>query len=314
MGDGGLSGASGVEGGPESPPPRGTVPGVDRPIFVVGSGRSGSSFLADVVARHPDVAFLTGLSERHPRRPAYNRAAMRGLDVPGLGRLVRRRYGIEEAYAFWEAHAPGFSEPTRDLRADDVTERARSSVRRAVAANLVPGRPRFLAKVTGWSRMGYLDEVFPDAEFVHLVRDGRDVANSLLKVDFWQGWRGPQNWRFGELPPDLRELWEAHDRSFVALAGLCWRLLVDSVQTARKEIDPGRFLEVRYEDLVERPRRELEVILEAVGLEPSSRFFGRFDPAEVRDASGKHRRDLTPAQQEILDDVTREPRERYGYA
>lgn len=284
-----------------------------RPVFVVGTGRSGSSFLADVLARHPDVAFLTGLSDRYPRRHRYNRMAMRGLDVPGIRRLVGRRCGIEEAYDFWDAHAPGFSEPTRDLVAADVTPRTKASLRRAVAANLVPGRRRFLAKITGWGRIGYLDEVFPDARFVHLVRDGRDVANSLLQVDFWQGWRGPQNWRFGELPPDLRELWERHDRSFVALAGICWRLLVDSVEDARRELPPERFLEIRYEDFVRSPRDLLEEVLEACDLEPSPRFFDDFDREEVRDASGKHRRDLTPHQQENLAAVTREPRQRYGY-
>lgn len=286
---------------------------VRRPVFVVGSGRSGSSFLVQVLARHPDVAFLTGLSDRYPRRHRYNRMALRGLDVPGIRRLVSRRYGIEEAYDFWDAHAPGFSEPTRDLVAADVTPRTKASLRRAVAANLVPGRRRFLAKVTGWGRIGFLDEVFPDAGFVHLVRDGRDVANSLLQVDFWQGWRGPQNWRFGELPPNLRKLWERHDRSFVALAGICWRLLVDSVEDARRDLPSERFLEIRYEDFVERPRPVLTQVLEACGLEASGRFFAAFDPDEVRDASGKHRRDLTPRQQEILEAVTREPRERYGY-
>lgn len=291
----------------------GGAPAVRRPVFLVGSGRSGSSFLADVLSRHPDVAYLTRLSERHPRQPAYNRALLTGLDVPVLGRILRRRFGIEEAYGFWETHAPGFAEPARDLVAGDVTERARTALRRAVGAILLSSRGRFLAKITGWSRIGYLDEVFPDALFVHLVRDGRDVANSLLRVDFWRGWQGPRNWRFGELPAQMRGVWEEHDRSFVALAGLCWCLLVNSVDAARREVDTSRFLELRYEDFVASPREELGRILEFAGLDVSSRFRRRFDVGEVRDASGKHRRDLTPEQQKILEDVTREARERYGY-
>lgn len=285
-----------------------------RPVFIVGSGRSGSSFFADLLSRHPDVAFLTGMSNRHPRRPGFNRAVLRALDIPGLGRLVRRKYGIREGYPFWEAHAPGFSTTTRDLGARDVTDRTRTSLRTAVRANLVPGRPRFLAKFTGWGRIGYLDEIFPEAEFVHLVRDGRDVANSFLQVGFWGGWEGPQNWKFGKLPDGLRQVWEEHDRSFVALAGICWRLAVGSIEEARDELSPDRFVEVRYEDLVARPREEIARVLQGCGLRRSDRHLEGIDREEVRDASGKHRRDLTARQQRVLDVVTRGARERYGYA
>lgn len=289
------------------------MPEIPKPIFLIGSGRSGSSFLAEVLSNHPDVAYLTFLSNRFPYRPRYNRFVLRGLKVPGINLLLRHRFGIVEAYRFWDAHAPGFSEPTRDLLAADLTERTRSSLRRAVAANLVPGRRRFFAKITGWGRIGFLNEVFPDAIFIHLVRDGRDVANSLLQVDFWRGWHGPQNWRFGELSSHNQQLWEKFDRSFVALAGICWRILVNSVEEARDQAEPGRFLEVRYEDFVDDPIIVLRQILSKCKLDPTPQFFREFNPSDVRDASGKHRRDLTDRQQKILATVTREPRKRYDY-
>lgn len=284
-----------------------------RPIFLVGSGRSGSSFFARVFSAHPALSYLTRVSDRFPRTPVYNRLVLRASGIPGLRRAVRRECPIHEAYSFWDEYAPGFSQPERDLVAGDVTVRAKQAVRESVRANLAPGRPRFLAKITGWSRIGFLDEIFPDGLFVHLVRDGRDVANSFLNYPFWQGWQGPHNWRFGKLPEDLRREWEGHDRSFVALAGLCWKLLVDSVHRASRDLSPSRVREVRYEDFVSSPVEVLQQVLDHCDLEHSPGVWDELSREEIHDATGKYRRDLTSEQQKIVEQVTEPVRERYGY-
>ena len=73
---------------------------------------------------------------------------------------------------------------------------------------LVRKRNRLLIKITGWPRIGYLNEIFSDAKFIHILRDGRAVANSLINVEFWRGWQCPQNWRFGRLTEKQQKEWE----------------------------------------------------------------------------------------------------------
>src|SRR5690606_15394984 len=115
-----------------------------------------------------------------------------------------------EAYAFWETHSPGFRRPSRDLVAADVTESRRQALVNTIESIVTKRRGSFVAKITGWPRILYLREVFPDARFVHLVRDGRAVAASFSKmnVDQWWGWRGPENWRFGALDDRYRAVWD----------------------------------------------------------------------------------------------------------
>ena len=84
----------------------------------------------------------------------------------------------------------GFSEPCRDLVRTDVTTRVKRQVRAAMGMMLTHKRNRLLLKITGWPRLGFLNEMLEDAKFIHLVRDGRAVASSL-HVDFWRGWYGP---------------------------------------------------------------------------------------------------------------------------
>ena len=131
-------------------------------------------------------------------------------------------------------------------------------------------RNRLLLKITGWPRIGYLNEMFEDARFIHIMRDGRAVASSLMHVDFWRGWYGPQGWRAGMLSPEDQALWESYDRSFTALAGIEWRIQMRAMEAARKQLDPRLFMEVRHEAFCEQPMKTFRRVLEFAELPASA--------------------------------------------
>lgn len=82
-------------------------------------------------------------------------------------------------------------------------------------------------------------EIYPDARVVHIIRDGRAAARSLAL----QGW-GPGS---------------------VGAAAAEWR---DSVQAGRDAAQPAElYREVRYEGLLDDPKREVRGLLEWLGLE-----------------------------------------------
>src|SRR5262249_9765417 len=152
----------------------------------------------------------------------------------------------------------------------------------------------------------FLLEIFPDAFFIHLVRDGRAVAESLLNVGFWDGWRGPPAWRCGELKPAYQQEWDRSKRSFVILAGIQWKLLLDSVEEAKKKVKPGQFLEMKYEDFAANPRCSLRKTLSFCQLDCSEEFNTRLDTFSVKDMNYKWRENLTFDQQRILEDSLKE--------
>jgi hypothetical protein len=85
----------------------------------------------------------------------------------------------------------------------------------------------------------------PDALFIHVIRDGRDVALSLQK----QGWAVPLPW----------------DRSQPVLAaGAFWRWTVDAGRRGARRIDRRAYLEVTYEDVTGAPQRTLDRIGEFI--------------------------------------------------
>src|SRR4029079_14209154 len=91
------------------------------PLFIVGTGRCGSTIFNDILAHHPEVCWLSTVGNQFPQRPHVNALSMRAIDLPAISPLAPRRIYPVEAYEFWEARMPGFSPPCRDLVAEDVT-------------------------------------------------------------------------------------------------------------------------------------------------------------------------------------------------
>lgn len=257
---------------------------IDRPIFVIGMGRSGSTVLFELLATHPCVGWLSHHANRAPGlrplhalsrlcdwSPAFRKAIERSDQRRSW--LEKLRLGPAEAYETWESIC---GEKIRfdwllGVRAsDEEREAARRLVRDVLRWT---GKPRFAAKFTGPPRIGYLASLFPDARFVHLVRDGRAVARSLLRVDFWRDTFRMHEpaWR-GGLPESWEPLWKESTNPPLALAALQWRREVEVAREEAHELDPEQVHEVRYEAFLAAPDAVVDEVLARVELPPAPRI------------------------------------------
>jgi len=300
-------------------------------LFIIGTGRCGSTLVQELIARHPDVGFIsnvdTTLASFNPKGKANH--LLYGSLPSALGRRDRAylknlrftlgerlHFGPSEAYRIISRQiAPTISEPFRDLTEDDATPWLANRFRtffteRAEAQDV----PVFMHKFTGWPRARFIDEVMQNARFLHVVRDGRAVASSIIQRPWWKGYLGVPGWGFGELSDELREVWERHDRSLVVLAGLEWRILMDAFDASAARIGDDRWLELRYEDIVADPRPHWERILGLVGLDWDRGFeeaFQRYPVATSRRQA--FRKDLSERQVAQLEDAIGGHLEARGY-
>ena len=285
---------------------------IDRPIFINGLGRSGTTIIHTLLSTHPNVNWMSLLCGKFPSRPYLNRWLMRALDIPLINIYLKRRFLPLENYGFWDLHYRGFFNPCRDLFASDVDLFTTKSLKKAFSRLLTAKRNRLLIKITGVPRIGYLHALFPDAKFVHVTRDGRAVANSRMRTPFWTGWDGLNLWA-GEMPDHYRQEWKRHGYSFAALAGIEWKTHLDQMAEVRRMYPHINILEVKYEAFCANPVTQLREIAEFCGLAWDTKFEGRLKRQYVESENNKWRSDMTEAQQAILDDVIATQLVQQGY-
>ena len=299
-------------------------------ILVVGTGRSGTTLVSETVARHPATGFVSGVDDKLPRlnllgkhngrlyrrsgqRPSSMRALAEARSVFEKGRV---RVAPSEGYGLFDRHVmAGFSTPCRDLVAEDMTPYLLARVQRFFAERIeAQGCDLLVQHLTGWPRVGFLRAAYPDLKVVHVVRDGRAVANSWLQMGWWDGWLGPDKWIYGPLPADLRLMWEESGQSFPVLAALGWRMLVDAYAAARERTPQDQWLDVRHEDVLADPRGTFGRVLDFAGLDWTPEFEEGFSRHTIEvHRKAPWREELTPEQVRAVEQVLADPLTRWGY-
>jgi hypothetical protein len=212
------------------------VTGPGPPLIVLGVRRSGTTLLRVMLDRNPALAvpdesyFVPQLARRH--RGAVDPAAFLD-DLRRLPTLVEWDLSPEVVAARLQ---PGMA-----------TGAAIAAVFETYAAE--HGKPRWGDKTPLYMQhLPLLERLFPDARFVHLVRDGRDAALSFLSVPagiMTEGWGYPRD----------------------AAGFACqWATEVPAARALGARVGPTRYLEMRYEALVADPAAELRRVCEFAGL------------------------------------------------
>jgi len=230
---------------------------------------------------------------------------MKAIDYPIVGSYLRTQKALRpwEPYGIWDSVYPGFSKPFRDLRADDVTDKVKSRMKKVTAQMITPKRNRLMIKITGWPRIGFFSEIFPDAKFIHIVRDGRAVVNSMLNVHWWTGWKGTSSWGWGELTPEEQTQLTTYGHSFVALASIEWNHLMQAMEVAKQAVDPANFLEIRYENFCADVVGITRTVAEFCELPWNDSIAAAMGAYQINEKNYKWQEELTATQQGVMNDI-----------
>lgn len=230
-------------------------------VFVVGCPRSGTTLLQRMLNAHPHLAVA---NDTH-----FIARAVQSAAAGSVLKAASPRHKAE--LVTWTRHYHrfprlGVSEEDVD-RADAGSETFPEFVEQLYRA-LAERQGKRLAgeKTPDYVRhLGTLHSLFPETRTLHIVRDGRDVALSLLE------------WAHGEKGPGRLELWQ-HEP--VAVCALWWRMQVRG-QHAAGRLPEGRYLEINYESLVAEPTANLSAIAEFLAL-PESEEMLRYNRGKAR--------------------------------
>jgi len=218
-----------------------------RPIFIVGAPCSGTNIFYRTFAKHPDLAWISNITKKVPSSHWLTRIIM----------LFRDDHRPTEANNVWQKFAGAEDE---SLGQKDVTVAARKYLHSVLQNNLrIFNKPRFVNKCPGNSvRIEFLKEVFPDAIFIHILRDGRAAAYSIIRSRL-----GHSGAYWSVKPPGWQELLKL---PLVDACALQWKMTVEAILQSAKKLPSEQFMEIRYEEFVDRPAEVFKQIGERCGL------------------------------------------------
>jgi hypothetical protein len=288
---------------------------IDRPVFIIGTGRSGTTLLFNLLAFHPQLGWFSTYGARLPRWP-WIAVLSRIHDLPRAERFLNLRWRWlprpTESYEILDAVTGSLFTLRRPLLRPDSTNEIRERFRRLVADYLrFQGKTRFLCKYTGLPRIDFILSIFPDAKFIHVYRDGRAVANSFKNVDWWAN--DMSAWRYGEMRPDHLQEYEDSGRDPIVLAGIAWKALMDEIEEESGQLPGSQLLRIRYDDLIRDVSGEMGRILGFCDLPQSSRFDRHLARLEVSDMDRKWSQQLSEREISLLDRTIGEHLVRYGF-
>lgn len=206
------------------------------PIFIVGAPRSGTTLLQYMLRAHPALSIPTG--ESHFFIPLMRDEASYGdLSRPeNVRRVLEAMYRQSREFLDTDLHGLKFD---IDTLAAELVADGRRTMRDLISGVFEKnaageGKPRWGDKTPYYVlHMPALLNWWPDAQFIHIIRDGRDVAMSLFarKHDF--------------------------DVFNTYFAARYWEHYVEVGHRQGANLPAGRYLEIRYEDLLADQRTTL---------------------------------------------------------
>jgi protein-tyrosine sulfotransferase len=291
---------------------RAGIPGVGYPLhgtecyapfFIIGSGRSGNTLLRSVLQSHPLVHIPPETYVLGQVIKVYRRFS--GTDWRELVKLILAEFEYHPGFSMFQVSLRPLCQ-----RLIEVEKEHRNlayildAFYRYHAAEFKPGATIWGDKTpTNTFSVFRIRKVFPHARFIHMVRDGCDVASSYLEMGGYTS------------------LEEAARR---------WAVSVKLAQRFGASF-PETYLEIRYEELVKNPERVVKDACNFLGISYSERMLsaGRTEARLVdvetlphlqnvgnpisTSGIGRGRRMLTPNQKLALDRLIGDDLEALGY-
>lgn len=254
-------------------------------VFIIGSPRSGTTILGDILGRHPDIVHWY------------------------------------EPYFIWDYHIGNLDTDIRTER--HLTEKARRFIRREFQLFLKSAGARILVEKTPENsfKIPFINAVFPHAKWIHIIRDGRSATASIRREwlkrkkivetrsvrkilpvvlemmelqPFWRNriqaltfeikqlsvwntkslfnkskWQGQIGW--GPRFPHWQELYSK--LSLLEFNALQWLSCIETIEAQSCLIPPENYLEIRYENLICKSDKTIQQIFSFIGIPLNGKEF-----------------------------------------
>lgn len=266
-----------------------------QPVIIIGAARSGTKLLRDCIALHPAINTIP-------------------YDINYIWRIGNES-SIHDA-----------------LQPQNLRDENKEKIRQEIITFVQNSSPILVEKtVSNCLRIPYIHSIFPEARYIHLIRNGCDVvescyrqwtakpdwryilkkaqsypitkapgyavhyAMSTLRRTFANSSSVPNSWgpRYCGIDEDLAE------KDVLEVCAIQWVKSVAKAMTGFQQIQPTQILTIHYEAFVNNPLAQLEQIASFIGVDPTPYHAISFDTISAHNI-GKGWRNLDESQRSIV--------------
>ena len=226
---------------------------IQRPIFIIGCGRSGTKLLCDLIKTHPDIRETQGSpdGEDHVGWIKHGKAIISGLG--STPEISRGHTGFDMCLSMDESHV------NNEIIKEMHNYYSKTVLKGDYSKRIINKNPHLSNKLR------YVKSIFPDAKFIHIIRDCLSVVASWKKimtlqnkqVIFLPDNKWPCLWVLDAPEDENRDELFKNEKIFPGGGGVT--LLAEYWIQINKNIEEqcidfmDQLKVVRYEDLIDRP-------------------------------------------------------------
>lgn len=286
---------------------------LEKPIIIFGSGRSGTTLISEIVFQHENLAWHNNYQELFPSFAGIN--YLRRLFDNNMWRIIGMNtqnnksfsnymlFRPIERYDFWDAiTGPRIDFSRGFLLNEKATPEERIHIRTFFAKLIkYQKRKRLAVKITGPARMEYLMSIFPDAQFVNIIRDPVAVIRSWMEI-YWNDQITNQLWWQGAYSEDELKKAKEFSKNKFQFAAFQYKKLMETTQQEIEKMHPDIY-NTSYEDFVKDPKTFANNLMQYLHLGPSKLVDKFMDKVTI---ANRNERKSVSKKTEITDTVKKE--------
>lgn len=295
-----------------------------KPIFICGTGRSGTTIFTKLLGCHQNVWAFKWESQLFAGIPGLGDVVNSGYDPQMIekflervrGHLFKRNvrgvdYGLFAIISSQDLETAliTFAQELLDGRS---AEAKLLSCKHLSDAIFLPPAMREGAQV--WCEKtprnilfaDVIAKIYPEAKFINVVRDGRDVISSILQKKFWPVSRSN---RFPSTSLFAGEV------DFDKVAGY-WNALIDIGREQEKQIGASRWINVRLEDIISDREHTFKTVFEFIEIDNRPDIYEAMHKLIRMSSvnSGRWKQDLSSEQIDRVNAISAENLQHFGYS
>ena len=255
---------------------------IEKPIFIIGAPRSGTQLLYVLLGQHSDLGWFSTSTGKKFFSDDYLRSIYLRRRIFGLRKIPHPIDNFTLRF-FSTIEPPTENGPIWDMVFEGNWDAKISKKNLEIVKNEIneilqnKKKKRFLSKYPRNSiKISLINKAFPNSKFVHIIRDGRAVVNSMIQ----RSKENPSGYFGIPLKPS-----EKKEMNQIEKHALQWTQVIEEIRNASKNLMKNQYFEIKYEDLVRNTEECLNQITSFCEL-PSFNFVFRKDNV-IRNSADK---------------------------